>query len=107
MDDTDYIEGMSQKIKEAHENVFVFSSHLASIEVLQMLNLFIDPSGIPDVGLQNYHFVPGQMDTEEDKKCHEFCFFPTILGKGDNSDVKVYGYHRKAKEARKKGLISN
>ncbi len=96
LDDPDYIEGMSQKFKEAHENVFAFSSHLASMEVLQLLSLFIGPSGISDVGLQNYHFVSGRLDVEENRECNESCFFPTILGKGDNSGVQVWGNHAKA-----------
>ena len=70
-----------------------------------MLSLFIAPSGIADVGLQNYHFVSGRMDVEENAQCQEFCFFPTIIGKGDNCGVKVWGKHPKAEEAR--GLISN
>jgi molybdopterin-synthase adenylyltransferase len=100
LDDPDYIEGMSQKFQDAHENVFAFSSHLASMEVLQLLNLFIAPSGVSDVGLQNYHFVSGRMDVEENRQCQEFCFFPTILGKGDNSGIQVVGRHSKAEEAR-------
>jgi hypothetical protein len=100
LDDPDYVEGMSQKFKEAHENVFAFSSHLASMEVLQLLSLFIAPSGISDVGLQNYHFVSGRLDVEENRECNESCFFPTILGKGDNSGVQVWGNHAKAKEIR-------
>lgn len=100
LDDPDYIEGMSQKFKEAHENVFAFSSHLASMEVLQLLSLFIAPSGVSDVGLQNYHFVSGRMDAEENKQCNESCFFPTILGKGDHSGIQVWGKHRKSEEMR-------
>jgi molybdopterin-synthase adenylyltransferase len=100
LDDPDYIEGISQKFKEAHENVFAFSSHLASMEVLQLLNLFIAPSGVSDVGLQNYHFVSGRMDVQENRQCQEFCFFPTILAKGDSSGIQVWGRHNKAEEAR-------
>jgi hypothetical protein len=87
LDDPDYIEGMSEAFREAHENVFPFSAHLAAMEVLQMLSLFIAPSGIADVGLQNYHFVSGRMDVEESAQCQEFCFFPTIIAKGDNCGV--------------------
>ena len=100
LDDPDYIEGMSEAFREAHENVFPFSAHLAAMEVLQMLSLFIAPSGIADVGLQNYHFVSGRMDVEENAQCQEFCFFPTIIGKGDNCGVQVWSRHPKAEEAR-------
>lgn len=100
LDDPDYIEGMSEKFRESHENVFPFSAHLASMEVLQMLSLFIAPSGVPDVGLQNYHFVSGRMDVEENASCQESCFFSTIIGKGDNAGVQVWSNHAKATEAR-------
>jgi hypothetical protein len=100
LDDPEYIEGMSEKFKEAHENVFPFSAHLAAMEVLQLLSLFIAPSGVADVGLQTYHFVPGRMDVEESKACNEFCFFPGIIAKGDSAGVSVWGSHPKAEEAR-------
>lgn len=102
LDDPEYIEGMSEAFREAHENVFPFSAHLAATEVLQLLSLFIAPSGISDVGLQNYHFVSGRMDVEENAQCQELCFFPTIIGKGDNCGVQVWGRHPKAEEARGK-----
>lgn len=100
LDDPDYIEGMSQKFKEAHENVFAFSSHLASMEVLQLLSLFIAPAGVSDVGLQNYHFVSGRLDVEENRQCQDFCFFPKIKGKGDNSGIQIWGKHSKAEKTR-------
>lgn len=101
LDDPDYIKGLDKsKFLDAHENVFAFSSHLASMEVLQMLTLFISPSGIDDVGQQLYHFVLGSMDIEVNKKCHENCFFQSVVGRGDLSGVTVYGLHDIAFAAR-------
>jgi hypothetical protein len=42
------------------------------------------------------------MDVEENKQCQEFCFFPTIIGKGDNVGIQVWGRHPKAEEARER-----
>ncbi|MBK6826076.1 MAG: ThiF family adenylyltransferase [Chitinophagaceae bacterium] len=104
LDDPDYIKGMNKtQFQDAHENVFVFSSHLASMEVLQLLSLYIGPSGVADVGQQMYHFVIGKQDTTV-KHCHENCFFQTIIGKGDKASVTVYGDHPVAAEARKKRM---
>ncbi len=101
LDDPEYIKGLDKsKFLDAHENVFAFSSHLASMEVLQMLTLFIAPSGIVDVGQQLYHFVLGTMDIDSNKECHENCFFQSIIGKADLSRVIVYGEHEIAVKAR-------
>jgi len=101
LDDPEYIKGLDKfKFLDAHENVFAFSSHLASMEVLQMLTLFIAPSGIDDVGQQLYHFVLGTMDIDNNKECYENCFFQSVIGRGDLSGVKVYGEHEIAVVAR-------
>jgi molybdopterin-synthase adenylyltransferase len=77
------------------------------MEVLQMLSLFIAPSGVSDVGQQLYHFVLGSMDIESNKKCHENCFFQSIIGRGDFSTVTVYGEHEVAVVARSLRIIEN
>lgn len=101
LDDPEYIKGLDKsKFLDAHENVFAFSSHLASMEVLQLLTLFIAPSGIADVGQQLYHFVLGTMDVDTSKVCHENCFFQSAIGKGDLAGVTVYGEHEIAVVAR-------
>jgi len=101
LDDPSYFKGLEKMaFLNAHENVFAFSSHLASMEVLQMLSLFISPSEISDVGQQMHHFVTGRMDVVENLKCHENCYFQTILGKGDYSGIEIYSRHRIAEECR-------
>lgn len=108
LDDPEYIKGFDKsKLLDAHENVFVFSSHLASMEVLQMLTLFIAPSGIGDIGQQLYHFVLGTMDIDRGKECHENCYFQSIIGKGDFAGVTVYSDHNLASEARNSRLAVN
>ncbi|MBW8049736.1 MAG: ThiF family adenylyltransferase [Cytophagales bacterium] len=101
MDDPAYIKGFKDSaFINAHENVFVFSSHLASMEVLQMLSLFITPSGVADVGQQLHHFVTGTMEVDTSKVCNENCYFPTVVGKGDYSGVEVFAKHEVAEESR-------
>ncbi len=101
LDDPSYLSGISDRnLLDVHENVFAFSSSLASMEVLQMLSLFVSPSGISDVGQQTYHFVLGKMDVDADKACNLNCFFKTVIGRGDNSGVVPYGIHAKATESR-------
>lgn len=98
LDDPSYIKGLKESaFINANENVFVFSSHLASMEVLQLLSLFITPSGVADVGQQMHHFVTGKMDVAEGLTCHEHCFFPSIIGKGDYLNIEVFGKHNIAR----------
>ncbi|MBY0482419.1 MAG: ThiF family adenylyltransferase [Chitinophagaceae bacterium] len=100
LDDPDYIKGMKDKGSlDVHENVYAFSSHLASMEVLQMLNLFIAPSGIANIGQQMHHLVTGVTDIEH-KQCLSSCYFQTVIGKGDFSGVKVTGQNKIAEDCR-------
>lgn len=102
IDDPSYIKGLEDSaFINAHENVFVFSSHLASMEVLQMLSLIISPSGISDVGQQLNHFVTGTMEVDILKKCDKNCYFKTIEGSGDNSGIEVFAKHNVAEVSRK------
>ncbi len=108
MDDPSYIKGLKDSaFINAHENVFVFSSHLASMEVLQMLSLFIIPSGVADVGQQLHHFVTGSMEVDTSKVCNENCYFPTVQGKGDYSGIEVFAKHKIAEKFRLSRRVSN
>ena len=107
LDDPAYIQGLDVGFLNVHENVFVFSSHLASMEVLQMLHLVLSPSGFSDVGEQTYHFVLGNMDVDKSKVCDENCFFPTLIGKGDFSQIVVYASHKIAEDSRRQRLTGS
>ena len=101
MDDPSYLTGLNKsQFVDTHENVFPFSSNVASLEVLQLLSLFIGPSGLSDVHQQMFHFVPGTMEQHKDKTCNPECYFQSIVGIGDYSGIEVYGVHPVAEEAR-------
>jgi hypothetical protein len=100
LDDPSYMKDMPGANQlNAHENVFAFGSHLASMEVLQMLSLILAPGDIADVGHQMYHFVLGNMSVSK-CECDENCFFKTIIGKGDASGIEVCGTHQIAEKSR-------
>jgi molybdopterin-synthase adenylyltransferase len=100
-DDPEYIRGLSRgSSPDVHENVYAFASHLASIEVLQLLSLVLAPSGISNVGQQTFHFVIGRMDANPHPECHQYCYVQTQVGMGDKADVILYGDHRVARKAR-------
>jgi hypothetical protein len=72
----------------------------ASLEILQMLMMVVAPLGIHDAGEQTYHFVPGNLDVTDPRGCHEDCFYPTLIAKGDRAGLCVTGRHKKAEEIR-------
>lgn len=89
LDTPSYIEGLPYlKDMISSENVFPFSTNVASLEVLQFLNMFIAPSAISDIGQQMYHFVTGTLDNDH-INCKDNCFFKSIEGKGDNSGISI------------------
>lgn len=110
LDDPSYMSadsGIELAFKESHENVFPFSMNLASLEVLQLLNLFIAPSGIADVGQQMFHFTLGRMDQDKTKVCCEECYFKTITGMGDYTGVQVHGIHVLSESIRRATQINS
>jgi hypothetical protein len=92
LDDPTYIENLPvDHTLRRNENVFPFSTHLASSLVLHALHVALNPVGIADVGEQTYHFVDGTLDSDRGTVCHENCFFPPIVGKGDLVGLPITG----------------
>lgn len=105
IDDPSYMKDWKGPAIDSHENVFAFSSHLASSLVLHLLNFFIAPSGVSDIGKQMYHFVTGKLDTENHVGCSPNCFFPSVIGRAHQSGTTVYAVHLVAEEKRSRRLI--
>lgn len=101
LDDPTYIENLPvDHILRRNENVFPFSIHLASSLVMQALHILLNPVGIAYVGEQIYHFVDGTLDREMGTKCHENCYFPTVVAKGDSEALPITGVDPGASKAR-------
>lgn len=101
LDDPSYIQNLPKDhTLKRNENVFPFSSSLASLQVLQMLSMVIAPLGISDVGTQNYHFVSGTMDVEDTGPCEDYCVYPSLVALGDHCQIPATGEHPKAREIR-------
>lgn len=105
LDDPTYIENLPKgHLIKRNENVFAFSLSTASFHLLQMLSMIVAPSGITNIGAQNYHFVRGEIDKDY-SKCRETCLYPSLVARGDSSGVIVTGRHLKAEEMRKARLM--
>lgn len=105
LDDPTYIKGMTHKnILHSGENVYAFSAHVASMEVLQFLSLFVSPGGVSQIGQQIYQMSLGILE-KDDRICYANCFYQTIIGKGEHTGVKLYGNHEIAEIKRSERKI--
>ncbi|MBU6389176.1 ThiF family adenylyltransferase [Patescibacteria group bacterium] len=73
------------------ENIFVFSTAAASMEMLQFIAMVVAPCGLANMGAQHYHFVGSILDIEDKWECNPNCYFTTIVAKGDRSGITVTG----------------
>ena len=108
LDDPNYISGMAPEDKsiiDAKENVFVFSSHLASMEVLQLISLVLAPSGISNIGQQTYHSKNGTIDIERGVSFTGQSFCQRLEGKGDTINFSIYGKHPFAESIRQNARL--
>lgn len=108
LDDPSYIEGLPPDHRlRAGENVYAFSSALASLEVLQFLSMVLAPVGFADVGEWNFHFVSGRMDVTAGECCAMHCAHVPLTGAGDSAPAPT-GTHRAARDevARRAGVRS-
>jgi len=88
LDDPEYIRGLRKDDPLLRtENVFAFSANVASLEVLQLLQMVVAPQGISDTGEQMYHFVPAIFDPPIFEVCKRTCPYPQLIAKGDRSGV--------------------
>ena len=105
LDDPRYIETLpADHHLRARENVFAFSTNLASLEVLQMLAMVVAPHGISTPGVQAYHFVSGDLDRDDARACEPNCRYSTVhVARGDNVEPGIAETHPVASEPRRAG----
>jgi hypothetical protein len=100
LDDPKYIDGLPKDHPlKSRQNVFAFSMACASLQMLQMLAMVLNPLDQPNPGAQLYHFVGGVMETPGFGRCLSECLFPSFTALGDSLGVPVTGFrHRNAGE---------
>jgi len=97
LDDPTYISGLSNDHPlKMRENVFAFSMSCASMQMLQMLALTLDPLGQPNPGAQLYHFVGNITEAPVFQNCQTECQFPSVVALGDDCGIRATGPRRKA-----------
>jgi molybdopterin-synthase adenylyltransferase len=96
LDDPTYISGLSNDHPlKMRENVFAFSMACASMQMLQMLALTLDPLGQPNPGAQLYHFVGNTTEQPAFDACHPECQFPSLVALGDDCGIHPCGPRKK------------
>jgi hypothetical protein len=101
LDNPTYIENLPiDHTLRRNENVFPFSTHLASSLIMHALHVALNPVSISDIGEQIYHFVDGTVDCSRGTACYEGCYFPSIVGKGDSEGLPITGVDLGATKAR-------
>lgn len=92
LDDPRYIEGLPKDHPlKARENVFAFSVACASLQMLQMLAMVLNPLDQPNPGSQLFHFVGSFMEEQKFGACCPECLFPSLAARGDSSGISVIG----------------
>ena len=85
LDDPSYLKGLPHDHRlKANENVFAFSTHLASMEAMQLIGL---AAGIPQIasfGAQRMFFFPGVMENDLTASCIAGCTAADVTGTGDS-----------------------
>ena len=66
-----------------NENVFPFSQNLASLEVFHLIALATAAAGQNEFGVQRFRWLPGIVDFDVSRKCHESCRIDSLVANGD------------------------
>jgi hypothetical protein len=106
LEDPKYIEDLPEDHQlKRNENVFPFSMSTAAFEVLQFLRMFLAPSGISDVGGDDYQFVLSQHKRDV-SFCSPNCYFSNqLVGRGDTLAWAATGHHAAAVTARNERTV--
>jgi molybdopterin-synthase adenylyltransferase len=102
LEDPHYINSLPiHSALKRNENVFGFSLILTGMELQQFLSLVIKPCGV-SIGPKMYRFVRGVLEDEEKCNCGPNCIFPSLIAKGDYSNIRLTGEHPLAEKERNK-----
>ena len=80
-----YIKGLPKDHynRKNNENIFPFSSNLASLEVFHLIALATGAGEVDDFNVQRFRYVPGIISQYSDKKCDPKCDFVKLVATGD------------------------
>ena len=84
LDKPSYLEGLPDNHHlKSNENVFPFSSHLASFEIFHLMALVTGLGNVHDFGVQRYRYKNGFLSSYDNKDCINGCTFKKLIATGD------------------------
>jgi molybdopterin/thiamine biosynthesis adenylyltransferase len=102
LDDPSYLKGLPNDHSfKRNENVFLFSENLASLEVLQMVELCTGIGGIYDYGIQRFRSNIGTLEYDVERECNASCGMDALVAQGDRH-FHLYGKDQGAEIARQR-----
>lgn len=111
LDDPSYLQGLATDHRfKRNENVFLFSANLASLEVMQMVELCTGVGGIHDYGIQRYRSNIGTLEYDVEKECDPNCGMEQLVAQGDRY-FHLYGRDKgadlaRARQGKKRSMLS-
>ncbi|MBE7172345.1 MAG: ThiF family adenylyltransferase [Williamsia sp.] len=102
LDDPSYLTGLPQDhLFKRNENIFPFSTNLASLEVMQFIEMVTSMGGTEYYGPQRYSYNHGFIRLlGEDNQCTEECFYQAGLAQGDTLFPAPIGHDHAAAAAK-------
>ncbi len=86
LEDPQYIESLGEEgrrqLEQERQNIMPFASGLASLESLQFVELVTGVAQWGDVGMQQFDFLNGDLQSDHNRKCHRDCEYSRMVGSG-------------------------
>ncbi len=100
LDDPSYLKDLPADHRfKRNENVFPFSANLASLEILQFVELATGIGGIHNFGIQRFRYNVGHLDSDVERTCKVGCDIDALVAQGDRH-FTLYGRDLGAEAAR-------
>ncbi|GAB2797817.1 molybdopterin/thiamine biosynthesis adenylyltransferase [Hymenobacter luteus] len=107
LDDPSYLAGLPNTHRfKRNENIFPFSMNLASLEVLQFVEMVTGIAGNYYLGTQRYDYNHGFIRVHDNRTCLPDCEFTKGIALGDSVYPAPIGFDHSATDARKRQHIS-
>lgn len=85
LDNPSYISGLPENHHfRRNENVYTFSQNLASLEVMQLIELATNCGGHGDFGVQRFRYSPGILEADIERVCRPTCRSKELIATGDS-----------------------
>jgi molybdopterin/thiamine biosynthesis adenylyltransferase len=103
LDDPSYLAGLpADHAFKRNENIFPFSANLASLEVFQLIEMVTGIAGADYFGTQRYTYNQGYIRVDDQRHCHENCYYQANLALADTGIPPAIGNDHSAQKARKR-----